>query len=159
MGAGASSVMTWASGTGILRVTGTNAMADGGLIAVVGTSNTSWGGIPLPFLIPGSDAAPSGPCNLYNDVLLLKGNVATPTGTSTTDFAVPATPDLHGLVTRSQIWGLDATANPIGIVTSNMVIHQWIAPFAVQPASRMFLSGLGAIGSLGPGSGNVVQFN
>jgi hypothetical protein len=160
MGATAATVaMGWPSGTGTLRVTGTNALDSGLVITAVGTSNTNWSGIPLPFLIPGSDTAPSGACNLYNDVFLLQVTVASTAGATTTDVPVPATPALHGLVVRSQNWCIDAMANPIGVVTSNAVIHQWLAPYGLQPVSRVYLSGLGATGALGANNGLVTQFN
>jgi hypothetical protein len=162
MGATGTSVMTWASGTGILRVTGSNALDSGLVVTVVGANGTTWGGIPLPFLIPGSDTAPSGPCNLYTDVILLQVTVASIAGATTTDVAVPATPDLNGLTTRSQNWCFDAMANPIGIVTSNVVLHNFIAPYpTTQPLCRIYLSGsLGAVASGSQvGGGNVTQFN
>lgn len=156
-----SSVMTWASGTGILRITGSNAAANAIIITAVGTSNTSWGGIPLPFLIPGSDTAPSGSCFLYNDAFLFQAGLASATGASTTDVAIPATPNLHGLTTRTQNYSIDAPANPIGIVTSNPVIHQWIAPFGTQPASRIYLSNSlgGTATGTQVGGGNCTKFN
>jgi hypothetical protein len=161
MGASASSAMSWPTNTGTLRVTGSNALASGVIITAVGTNNANWGPIPLPFEIPGSATAPSGACNLYNDVILLQVTVASTTGASTTNVPVPATIDLHGLVARSQNWCLDAAANPLGVVTSNAVLHQWVAPFGTQPACRIYLSGsLGATASGSQvGGGNVTQFN
>ncbi len=69
------------------------------------------------------------------------------------------TPSLHGLTLYSQLFGLDLTANPFGITTSNLAIHQVTAPTTLTPVSRVSLSGsLGPAGSLFANSGLVTKF-
>jgi hypothetical protein len=154
------STMNWPSGTGTLTVTGSQLVANGAIVNVLGFDRTNFGAVPLPFLLPGSDTAPSGACYLYTDLWVVGAGAATASGTSTYSLPVPATNDLHGLVTFSQIFGLDAPANPLGITSSNLVIHQFVSPIpSPLSTTRVWLSGsLGATGSRGLNSGLVTFF-
>jgi hypothetical protein len=142
------SSMTWTVGTGVHTVIGANLLANGTVLFVTGFSRTQWAGIPLPIQVPGSTGAPSGTCNIHTDVAVIIPRLATATGAVTNRINVPATPDLNGLTTYSQIWGIDPAANPTGITTSNMVVHNFLAPYLQQPVGRVSLSGsLGAVGN------------
>ena len=162
MSADSSAVMSWPSGSGNLTVTGTAGPLSGFVIVVLGLRETTafGGSIPLPFLIPGSGGAPSGPCHLYTDVLLVTASVTTATGASTTPVPVPATPDLNGLRTFAQIWAFDAAANPLGVVTSNAVNHNFVAPYPTIPVARIYLPGnLGAVGTAAAHIGLITRVN
>ena len=153
------STMSWPAGTGTLIMTVADALASGVVLHVLGFRKTSWAGIPLPFQIPGSATAPSGPCHLYNDAWVITATQASAAGAATFSLPVPATPDLNGLRTYSQVWGIDAVANPLGLTTSNVVVHGFTAPFAAVPVSRVYLIGaLTAIGSTGLRYGIVARF-
>jgi hypothetical protein len=153
MAAVGASAMNWPGGSGTLTVNGTEALANGPVLHVLGFSKTSFFGIPLPFTIPASS------CVLYNDARVITASLATSTGTSSHSLTVPATPDLNGATVYSQIWGLDPTANPVGITTSNLVIHNFIAPYSTLPLTRVYLSGsLGAVGTVALGYGLVTRF-
>jgi hypothetical protein len=159
MRADGSSAMSWPVATGTLTVTVKDAQANGVILHVLGFRKTNWAGIPLPFLLPGSATAPSGPCHLYADVWVIQARQASATGDATLTLPVPATPDLNGLVAYSQVWGVDAQANPIGITMSNLVIHGFTAPFTSVPIGRVFLiGGLGANGTRGLNYGLVTRF-
>lgn len=153
------STMDWPMGTGVLTVTGSNAVVNGPAIHALGFDKANWGGLPLPFELPGSGSAPSGRCLVYNDVVLTNVVVASPTGTITSNINVPATVNLNGTTTYSQLWDLDAAANSLGLVTSPMVVHNFVAPTPSPPASRVYLSGsLGATGTVSTTSGLVTRF-
>jgi hypothetical protein len=133
--------MNWAAGTGTINASATQLVPNGPVLFMRGFSRLNWGGIPLPFEIPGSANAPSGACFLYTDVWVITPSVASASGSVTNPFTVPATPDLNGLTVFTQAWGLDAPANPIGITTSNLVMHNFLAPYGAPPISRIYASG------------------
>jgi hypothetical protein len=145
MTATGSAVMSWPSGTGTLTVSGQSGPANSVVLVIMGTSSERFSGIPLPFLIPGSGGAPSGPCNLYTNIVLGFAATTTSAGTSLTNIPVPATPDLNGLRTFEQIVALDPAANPLGVALSNGVNHNWIAPYQLPLVARVYL-----LGSLAP---------
>jgi hypothetical protein len=155
------SAMTWATNTGILRVNGSSGPPNGLVIVFLGFSNQqAFGSVPLPFLIPGSAAAPSGPCHLYADMTLITAAATSATGTSSTDFPFPATPDLNGIRTFAQILAVDPAANPVGIVTSNGVNHNIVAPYGPIPGCRIYASGnLGPTGTRALSYLLVTRFN
>ncbi len=161
MGAtGTSASMSWAGGTGILRVTGTNAAANAPLVMILGTSKANWGSIPLPFELPGTGTAPSGSCYVYTDILASFANVASATGASTTDVPIPLANHMNGTVTRSQIVAVDIGANLWNVVTSPVVIHGFTAPTGPSVGARVYLSGsLGATGTASTSSWLVTHFN
>jgi hypothetical protein len=109
-----------------LTVSVTNFAAGGIGLAVIGFNDVNWSGIPLPLLVPGSDTAPSGACNIWSDMILMQAFVASATGAGSSVFAaVPASPAWLGL--RAYSWGLgiDAAANPLGVVTTNYRELNW----------------------------------
>lgn len=153
------STMNWPMATGVLTVTGANAVVNGPAVHALGFDKANWGGLPLPFELPGTGSAPSGRCLVYNDVVLTNVVIASPTGTITSNINVPATVNLNGTTTYSQLWDLDAAANSFGLVTSPMVVHNFVAPTPNPPASRVYLSGsLGASGTASATSGLVTRF-
>jgi hypothetical protein len=160
MGAAGGSSMNWGMGTGTLSIAGTEGPANGIVLVVLGFSSASFAGLPLPFLVPGSATSPSGSCHLYSSVNLIFAASTDQAGASTTNVPVPATLDLHALRSFEQIWALDAAANPTGLVTSNGVNHNWVAPFATVPVARVYASGnLGPTGLSNTAYGVVMRFN
>jgi hypothetical protein len=160
MSAVGSSTMAWAAGTGNLVVDGFRAPANGVVILLVGFRNDTFGGIPLPFLVPGSAAAPSGPCSLYTDVRFTVAGIADSAGTIRTTIPIPATLDLNGARAFEQVISFDPAANPVGLVASNGVVHNFVAPHGPAPVTRVFLNGsLGANGSVGRNYGLVTRFD
>lgn len=161
MGAsGGSTSMSWAGGTGTLRVTGTNAPANAPLALALGTSKTNWLGIPLPFELPGTNSAPSGSCFVYTDILATFPGTASATGASTNDVPVPLAPHMNGLTTRSQIVAIDIGANTWNVVTSPVVLHNFAAPTPPTVGARIYASGsLNATGTASQSSWLVTQFN
>ena len=141
--------MNWAANTGTINASASQLQANGIALYVTGFSRLNWNGVPLPIDIPGSTGAPSGTCRIHTDVWLIRPVVASSTGTATNPLAFTATPELNGLTIYTQVWGLDAAANPLGVTTSNLLLQNLVAPYTVMPISRVFLSGgLGATGSI-----------
>jgi hypothetical protein len=160
MAAMGSATMNWPAGTGTLVVNGQSGPANSVVLVLVGTSSSSFSGIPLPFLVPGSGGGISGACNLYTNIVLTFAAATTSAGSSTVSVPVPATPDLNGLRTFEQILAFDPAANPVGVALSNGVNHNWVAPYGLAPVARIFLLGsLGAVGTIGPSQGLVVRFD
>lgn len=161
MTATGSSSMNWTGGTGTLVVTGQNGPPNSAVAFILGFDNTSFGGIPLPFLFPGSTNAPSGPCHLYTDIVLVLASATDASGKSTTNLPVPAMPALNGARTFEQLLAADGNANPLGLVGSNGVNHNWVAPVTSVPLARVYLGG--SLGGTGRASstnyGYVTKFN
>ena len=145
---------SWLSATATMTVNGTNLEPNGVSVFCTGADNTSFGGIPLPATIPGSS------CTVYSDIILATVVFNSATGTGTNAFTFTPLPAYHGLTFYSQIWGLDAAANPLGLTTSNAAMHHIVAPYvAPVPVSRGWSSGnLNPSGSTGLGYGLVTRF-
>jgi hypothetical protein len=100
---------------------GTSLGASAPVLNVLGTSNTSWGTIPLPFALDGF-GAPG--CSLQNNWVVIQIGVADPTGTigeyaSSTAWCVPPDPQLASVALYFQFVSIDLSANPLGVKTSN----------------------------------------
>lgn len=109
-----------------LTVGATQLAANAVAIGALGFSESNWMGIPLPFLVPGSTGAPSGPCNVWSGLTLLQGFLASAAGAGSTVFAtVPASPQWVGLRAFSWVLALDPQANPLGVVTTNYRENNW----------------------------------
>jgi hypothetical protein len=158
--ANGASVMNWPTGAGTIRVTGANGPTNSFVIGFLGGSNQLAFGVPLPFLVPGTSTAPSGPCHLYASMLLVTAATTTANGTSVIDFPFPALPHLNGIRTFTQILAYDPAANPTGTVLSNGVNHNIVGPYGRTPGARIYLSGsLGGIGTVASGFLLVTRFN
>jgi hypothetical protein len=150
--------INWTTGTGTIGLNSFFGPLNAGVLMLVGTNDQSFGGVPLPFLLPGSDLAPSGPCRLYTDVLFAVGGTTSAAGISLITTPVPARTDLHGLRTFCQLLAIDAPANPTGVVLGNAINHNWVAPFAAPPVGRVSASSLAATGTVGANAGVIVRF-
>lgn len=156
----ANSPVTWSTGAGSLRVNASQLESNGVFAWVTGTNTTTWAGLPLPAVVPTSTGAPSGTCTIHTDLAVLTVAVASASGTALLNSAFVATPALHGAIVYTQVLGLDAAANAIGLTTSNLVIQQVVAPHAVPlGVIRLFATGgLGASGTLGGAGFLVTKF-
>lgn len=79
-----------------------------------GTSNTTWGGVPLPFAL-GGVGAPG--CDVLAEPAVLTLLASAPT--AGWSLVLPSTPVLVGVEVYAQGGVLDAAANPLGVATSN----------------------------------------
>jgi hypothetical protein len=150
--AGGSS-MSWATGTGTLLASGSNAPANGPGLHALGLDKDRWLGLTLPFLLAGTSGAPSGACFLHTDVLATVAVAADAGGAVASAVPVPLGPHLHGRALNSQFFVLDLAANPWGVVTSPLCVHGFVAPTPAPVAARIWLAGsLGPIGSLSTAS-------
>jgi len=154
------SSMNWAAPTAMMVVLGTHLQVNGIVFFTIGMDNTNWNGTPLPVVIPTSTGAPSGPCTVYADILASTLAIANSTGSASITYTFPALPGFHGLTFSSQIWGLDLAANPFGVTTSNLAMHNILAPYTMPlPVNRVYLAAsLGAVGTLGLRDGLVTRF-
>jgi hypothetical protein len=157
----ANSVVDWNAGTGTFRVNGSQLQSGGVFGWITGTSTTQWNGLPLPSVLPSTLGAPSGACTLYTDLGLL--TVATASGSGTAQLALPFVPTaaLHGTVLCTQVLGLDATANALGLTTSNLVQQQVVQPDPLPGRmARVFAVGsLAATGTLETNGCLVTRFD
>lgn len=155
----ANSPVDWATGLATQRVQATSLQANGVIAWIVGSSTTSWAGGPLPMLLPGSATGASGPCTLYCDPLLATAAVATAAGTATIQLPLVVTPAVHGFLLPSQVVGLDAAANSLGLTTTNLVVQQLVAPYASDVGiRRVYALNLGATGTVDGNSPLVTWF-
>lgn len=155
---GASNV-DWPNHTGQATATTSLGPASAPAVYVVGASSTSYGGLPLPLLLPGTSGGASGPCYLNTDVLLSIGGTLSSTGAITFRVDVPLRPFLGGVNLFGQAFAVDLAANSLGLVSSNGIDHQIVAPYTAPPGGRVYASGsLGATGTVGANQTLVVQF-
>jgi hypothetical protein len=141
--------MDWITGTGNLGCNGTQLEANGIVAFVYGTDRTQWNGLPLPLDVPGSTGAPSGTCTLHTDIVVANVAIASAAGAASSVLTFAVTPALHGTTIQTQIVGLDAAANASGFTTSNLLVQQLVAPYAIPlGVCRVYLAGsLGATGT------------
>ncbi|MBL8753175.1 MAG: hypothetical protein JNK15_07730 [Planctomycetes bacterium] len=154
MTATATQSTNWLGPTMTLTVNGTNLVPNGLNLFCMGVDKTSYLGIPLPAVLPGTT------CPVYSDIVLATPIVASAGGAGSNALTFVPAAAYHGVTIYSQVWGLDAAANAFGLVTSNAAMHHIVAPYTTPlPVSRLFLSGsLGATGTVGTSYGLVTNF-
>ncbi len=109
----------WSPGSTPFVFTGNSYVVAGGLPAIltIGTSATSWGGIPLPF-----DMTPLGApgCFIRNSIFTTFGGVtqANASGSAVINVPLPADPSLEGAVFHSQFLFIESGANALGVFAS-----------------------------------------
>jgi hypothetical protein len=152
-------VTSWPGGFATLATTAVQLAANGPVVFAYGTSRTTWNGLALPFVIPGSIGAPSGQCVLHTDIGFSQATIATSLGTAAGSLAFPINPAMHGTTIHTQVVGLDPIANATGLTTSNLVTQQLCASHPVPLGVRRIFepTGLGTMGSVG-GVALVTQF-
>ena len=150
----------WTGGAVNLTYTGSRMPPSSVAIMMFGTSPTSFFGVPLPFEIPDTAAAPSGACSVYNSMALAIPALTTSTGALSANLAVPATMEFNGGRVFAQAVAPDAVANPVGVVTSNSIEQNLVANYTAVPVGKVELaSSLGATGTRTNNSGKVVLFD
>lgn len=132
-----SAAFNWPAGTGTLTLSGSSAPASAPVFMMLGASDRTWNGIPLPFLIPGSGTNASGPCRIYSDVLATLFTASDASGlVANTVIPIGMHPGLHGLNIVAQLWAMDAAAS-FGLVTSRAAVTHFVAPFGAVPVSKL----------------------
>ena len=151
--------MNWPKNTGTLVFNASRAPKNAVGFILIGIHKKSLGGIPLPFEIPGSKGAKSGPCFLGVAPILILPAFTSSTGSiSKYQFGFPVTPSFNGASIHTQFLAPDAGANPLGVVTSNLLSFYFLAPFKTVPVGNVYLSGTGSSGSVRANHGLVVRF-
>ena len=126
---------TWNKGTSTWSFSGSNLPKSGVAILTLGFSSTKWGGLKLPFAVPGSASGWSGACGVYSSLDLLTALPTSANGTFSQRFSVSIDSRFHGLDVYAQVLAPDARANSFGLITSNGVHRHWIAPWSAVPTS------------------------
>jgi hypothetical protein len=149
----------WPGGSVNFTYTGSSSPKSTVVFLMMGINDQNFSGIPLPFELPTTRGSASGECRVYLAPVLLLPTFTTASGNFLTNFGLPATPEYNGARLLTQVLAPDASANPIGVVTSNMVSSHWTAPYALVPLSKVSLFGsLGTTGTATVNNGLVVLF-
>lgn len=135
------STPNWPSNSLSLSWSGTSLPKSSLVYLCLGGSDTTWGALPLPLPLPGTNSAPSGTCTVYCDWSVVIPVTSSATGSLTQSFGFPANTSYNGQSVYSQVAALDSAANFIGLVTTNRVQHQVIAPFTTLPVSIVYAQG------------------
>ena len=83
---------------------------------IVGDSNTTYNGLPLPLPLASLGATN---CSLLSSVTVSLASVVDPSGRAVMTLAIPANPALAGFLFFDQWFCLDLAANPLGFTFSN----------------------------------------
>ncbi len=151
--------MNWPKNTGTLVFNASRAPKNAVAFILIGLDKKSLGGLPLPLEIPGTTGAKSGSCFLSVAPILILPAFTTSTGSiSNYQFGFPVTPSFNGASIHTQLLAPDAPANPMGVVTSNLVSFHFLAPYKTVPVGNVYLSGTGNTGSVRANYGLVVRF-
>ncbi len=135
----------WPGKAVTLNYSGYYLPANGVVSALLGGSNSTVGGLPLPIELPGTRSAPSGACTLYNDILVQIPALTDPSGNLTLNLGLPVIPYFNGLSIFCQIVAPDQTANGWHFVLTNQVEHHITAPYTTIKSGIVY-----ADGSVGP---------
>jgi hypothetical protein len=127
------------------------------VVFAIGLSSTSWQGLSLPFELPGTRTAPSGPCWINSSwEILLAGAVGNSNGFATMTFAAPEPRTGINLYTQAIGWA--PNANPGNLITSNSV-HTYLAPPITSLPPVAFLHSVSTqLPTQTPHAGYVVEF-
>lgn len=127
---------------------------------MIGASDTAFGSLTLPFLLPNTTTAPSGPCNVYCDWLVGVPSLTNANGAISQNLGAPVTTAMNGVFIYTQAVAPDAAANSWGVALSDMVEHQIVAPWTALPVGNVYLDGAaGATGTVRGGAGYITKFN
>ncbi|MBK8979541.1 MAG: hypothetical protein IPM29_26875 [Planctomycetes bacterium] len=150
----------WASGQFSVQCGGRNGPRNAVHAAMVGLTSQQWAQIPLPFLLPGSATGSSGPCFVQNDIVDTIPGASNAAGDFFTRvIAINLDSSQHGVTLFHHVVAVDAGANLLGIVSSNGLARQIVAPF-VRPSVAQItrLGDHSASGTASPGTGVVTLF-
>ena len=150
----------WSGSTVTASYTATRLPKSSLATLALGGSTTYWAPLPLPFVLPGSASAPSGACTVYCDWVALVPVATDATGKATTSLGGTVNAGMNGASLYAQAVALDQAANNIGLVTSNLLEHQIVAPFAAVPVGQVAVSGShAATGTATARRGAIVRFD
>lgn len=157
----ANSPVDWVVGQATMNVNATQLQANGVVAWAHGTNLANWAGVPLPLSLPTSLGAPSGECRLYTDPLVLSPAVASSFGTAQLQLVLPVSVALHGASVPTQLLGLDAAANALGITSTNIVVQQVVAPYPAPIGVRRVYAagGTAASGTVDGNSPLIIRFS
>lgn len=151
----------WPNGNLRIGFGATQAPANALCLVALGFSSSQWAGLPLPLAIPGSESGSSGRCFVQNELFTtIAGNSNASGIFFPPEMNLPLTPSHHGLAFFHHVVAFDAAANPFGVVTSNGMARQLIAPSPNPGVSRVaFLGSHQATGIVNVGSGLVTRYD
>ncbi len=150
----------WAGNAISLRLNGFRLPKSSLVSIALGTSQTAFGPLPLPFVLPGTQSAPSGACTVLTDYLLTIPTFTDAAGNFTFSIGMNVTPNFSGLTILSQVVAPDATANSFGLVFSDGARHHIVAPHPASPIGTVYVAGSqGPTGTVRKNSGLVVEFD
>ena len=155
-----SSTPNWPSNSLSLGWNGSSLPKNSLVYLCIGVSDKVWGAFPLPFLFPGTGGQPSGACTIYTDWTITVPTTTTATGTMSFNLGFQVNPNYNGASLYSQLATVDTVANTYGLIMSNLVQHQVIAPYTTFPVSIIYnSSGLPVSGTLNKNNGYPILFN
>ena len=99
-----------------VAVTLTSARANAAVLACVGTSRTAWGSLALPIDL-GPLGAPG--CAILTSIEGMSAITTGAAGSATLSLSIPTQGAFIGYTFYNQFLVMDATANPLGVATSN----------------------------------------
>lgn len=141
MEARGSSSMSWPSNVGTLYLDGRDLPPNTPVIGVLGVSRSSYAGLPLPFLLPGTMGTYSGPCYIHVSLDIILPSTADNNGNSRVAFPIPARSEFDGRSLYGQWLAIDtASPAPLPLVTSNGMEFQWVEPYPDPELSRVYAS-------------------
>ena len=126
---------------------------------ILGGQTKTVGGIPLPFVLPGTANAPSKACTLYTDALLTIPVLIASNGSFTQTLGFQTQPYFNGGSLFSQVIARAPQANSLGLILSNVVQHNLVAPFTSVPVSSVRATNAGPVGAVTKNYGLVLEFN
>lgn len=150
----------WPNGNLRIGFGATQAPANALCLVALGFSSSQWAGLPLPLAIPGSESGSSGRCFVQNELFTtIAGNSNAAGIFFPSELSLPLAPSHHGLAFFHHVVAFDAAANPFGVVTSNGMARQLIAPAPSPGISRVAVLGSHqTTGIVNVGSGLVTRY-
>lgn len=155
-----SSSANWTGGSVTLSYFGNYFPKNALVTLLLGAQDKTFGGAPLPFEIPGTNGFPSGKCFLYLDPLITIPQLTNAQGQLTANIGAGVNTGNNGNVIFVQSVALDTQANAFGLVTSNMVQHQVIAPWTTIRVSNVYAtSSVGGTGTIQKNQSYVIRID
>jgi hypothetical protein len=149
----------WATGNQSFTYNGSFFPPGATVLMAFGVDAKNAGGLPLPFVLPGTATAPSGACTMYTDYVATAPVQADALGAFSATYGVNVKNATNGTSIFAQAIALDAGANGYGLVLSNLAQHNIIRPTSsFLPIAHVYLNGsLGPLGTVAHWQGLVVQ--
>ncbi|MEZ5964808.1 MAG: hypothetical protein R3F56_13265 [Planctomycetota bacterium] len=124
----------------------------------IGDSATQWAGLTLPFELPGTASAPSGPCSILSSMLISLPQFTTANGTATASLGYRPHRSMRGREFFMQLVVPEPAANAWGLVLTNAVRFHPQAPWTAVPIGQVAAANLGATGTVRANYGQIVAF-